>query len=271
MYCVYMIVFIGSGCAVGLNIFLKTDAGVQIILYLLWVHLMVSIAFWMAAAFPNGGDGAVLSAVAAVVFTGLVANLVVVQFVQSGPQWLASILELIPSFSLFRCLWEMAQYAFLADLNGSSGLEFSNLSDANNGTFLAWGIMAAEAVLILWWAYYYEVVFGGSAGGQRRHPFFILGFTLGPDDPRGWSWFMPRWKPLWRRGAKAPNKGDNESKHDGKDGGGVRSMTPALAGAPSSSVPSAPSPAVPSPVSLKVTQVTFGQQSYHTPTSEMRK
>jgi hypothetical protein len=34
----------------------------------------------------------------------------------------------------------------------------SRLTDPNNGTFLAWGLMAAEAALILWWAYYYEVV-----------------------------------------------------------------------------------------------------------------
>ena len=25
--------------------------------------------------------------------------------------------------------------------------------------------------------------------GPRKHPFFVLGFKLGPDDPRGAAWF----------------------------------------------------------------------------------
>lgn len=30
---------------------------------------------------------------------------------------------------------------------------------------------------------------GGDLTGPRKHPFFLLGFKLGPDDPRGWDWF----------------------------------------------------------------------------------
>jgi len=38
-------------------------------------------------------------------------------------------------------------------------------------------------------------VFGAEGGGgdaltgPRRHPFFLLGFKLGPDEPRGSAWF----------------------------------------------------------------------------------
>ena len=37
-------------------------------------------------------------------------------------------------------------------------------------------------------------VFGASdeSDGRKLHPFFLLGFKLGPDDPKGWSWFLPR-------------------------------------------------------------------------------
>lgn len=43
-------------------------------------------------------------------------------------------------------------------------------------------------------------VFGPDDQGVHSHPFFFLGFKLGPDDPRGWQWFSPtalrrRWIP----------------------------------------------------------------------------
>lgn len=43
------------------------------------------------------------------------------QFVASGPEWLATLLEVVPSFALFRGLWEMSQYAFLGAANGTQG------------------------------------------------------------------------------------------------------------------------------------------------------
>lgn len=42
-----------------------------------------------------------------------------IQFVMAGPYWLSMLLEAFPSFALFRGLWEMSQYAFLAASNGS--------------------------------------------------------------------------------------------------------------------------------------------------------
>jgi hypothetical protein len=44
------------------------------------------------------------------------------QFVQSGPEWLAILLEaIIPPFALFRVLYEGGQYAFLANSTGKPG------------------------------------------------------------------------------------------------------------------------------------------------------
>lgn len=94
---------------------------VQVLLYALWGHLMIAVSFWVAVVWP-GSEGAVLACIAAVIFTGLVANLIVVQFVQYGPAWLATLLQLVPSFSLFRGLYEMSQYAFLAAINGGPGV-----------------------------------------------------------------------------------------------------------------------------------------------------
>lgn len=53
---------------------------------------MACWAFWCGAYYFNVQE-AVLSSIAAVVFSGLVANTVVVQAVQAGPAWVAALLQ----------------------------------------------------------------------------------------------------------------------------------------------------------------------------------
>ena len=152
---------------------------------------MIAASLWVAVLWPDS-EGAVLASIASVIFTGLVANLIIVQFVQSGPAWLATLLELFPSFALFRGLYEMSQYAFLADVNGGpgdegvdwvwildpltlslllcwplkclnthripAGLNFSMLGDANNGMVEAWVIMGVETLVVVGFSMWYEAV-----------------------------------------------------------------------------------------------------------------
>ncbi|EFJ47435.1 hypothetical protein VOLCADRAFT_92146 [Volvox carteri f. nagariensis] len=155
LYGVYMSVFVGFGAAIGLNIFTKTGPGVQAVLYLVWGQTMISWAFWFAAFWGSAG-AATLAATITVVLTGLVANMIVAQFVMSGPYWLATLLEAFPSFALFRGLWEMSQYAFLAAANGSpKGLTWSRLYDEGNGMTVAWALLAAVTVWCALWTWYW--------------------------------------------------------------------------------------------------------------------
>lgn len=74
----------------------------QAVFYLLWGHALVCWSLWFASYYTSPQE-AVLFCIAVVVFMGLVANLVVLQFVQAGPRWAASVLEAIaPPFALFR-------------------------------------------------------------------------------------------------------------------------------------------------------------------------
>ncbi|MEW5307614.1 MAG: hypothetical protein WDW36_009993 [Sanguina aurantia] len=198
LYAVFMVVFVGFGAAVQLNIFTKNSMAVQIVLYIMWGHMMWAWALWFAASWSST-EAAVLAAIAINIFSGLISNLVIVQFVQSGPYWLAMLLEVVPSFALFRGLWEMAQYAFLADVNGGTGLTWDKLHDPNNGMLMAWlllGAMTIWAVFMSWW---YGEVFGPDGLGVRRHPFFLLGAKLAPGEPRGWDWFYRRRLMLFQR------------------------------------------------------------------------
>jgi hypothetical protein len=132
----------------------------QLVFYLLWGHLQTTWAFYISSVMASA-QAAVIWAVSIAIFSGLIANLVMVraraaaparcccgggellqaqvpggvldaaltppcscaqvQFVQYGPAWLALVLQLLPSFGLYRGLWELSQYAFLADANGGTG------------------------------------------------------------------------------------------------------------------------------------------------------
>ncbi|KXZ54601.1 hypothetical protein GPECTOR_4g666 [Gonium pectorale] len=190
LYGTFMAVFVGFGAGIGLNVFTKTAVGVQLVFYVVWGHAMVAWAFWFAAIWGDTGT-ATLAATTTVVLTGLVANMIVAQFVTAGPYWLSTLLEAFPSFALFRGLWEMSQYAFLADANGGQGLTWPRLRDPDNGMAVAWALLAGVTVWCVWCAWYWGQVFGPDDLGVRCHPFFFLGLTLEPDDPRGWDWFTP--------------------------------------------------------------------------------
>ena len=55
-------------------------------------------------------------------------------------------------------LYELSQYAFLADRNGGSGLTWAMLHDPGCGMITVWGIFAAEWVLFLTNAWYLDQV-----------------------------------------------------------------------------------------------------------------
>ncbi|KAG2422265.1 hypothetical protein HYH02_015468, partial [Chlamydomonas schloesseri] len=201
VYGAFMAVFVGFGAAVRLNVFIKTGVGVQLVFYWLWGCCMVAWAFWFAAVWGSAAAGT-LAATATVVLTGLVANMVVAQFVAAGPGWLAALLQVFPSFALYRGLWEMSAYAFLAAANGGAGLTWSRLRDPGCGMLLVWALLAGLTVWCGLCAAYYHQVFGPDDYGVRRHPLFFLGARLGPDEPRGWDWFGPaaaaaRWRAWW--------------------------------------------------------------------------
>ena len=157
---------------------------------------------------------AVLLAVIWVIVSGFVANLVLVQYIERGPDWLATLMEFIPSFGLFRGLYELAQYAFLADRTGGTGLKWSKLTDSNNDMLVVWIIWAIEAILMPFWAYYIDQVrrracrnnrrvfiqsqakplmplsqVTGGGIGARKHPLFLIGvqYTEKPAARRWWQ------------------------------------------------------------------------------------
>eukprot|EP00252_Welwitschia_mirabilis_P007191 TRINITY_DN18340_c0_g1_i1.p1 TRINITY_DN18340_c0_g1~~TRINITY_DN18340_c0_g1_i1.p1 ORF type:complete len:520 (+),score=89.88 TRINITY_DN18340_c0_g1_i1:193-1560(+) len=82
-------------------------------------------------------------------------------------------MELLPAFSLYRGLYELAEYSRVGNLQGTKGMEWKNLNDHNNGMKEVLIIMAIEWIVILPLAYYLDQV-GSVGSGIRRHPLFFL-------------------------------------------------------------------------------------------------
>ena len=171
LYVVYMAIFVAFGSAIGLKMFTKNSLGVQLILYVLFGHNMIAFAFLLSCFFSSAKTATVFAYL--VVFgTGLIGSLLLARLIGSG-LWYVALLELVPSFALFRGLFEFGEYAFLAVYRDSYGMAFANLGDANNGMAVVWGILAAEWFVFMAAAWYLEQVFA-SGTGNRRHPLFFL-------------------------------------------------------------------------------------------------
>ena len=64
--------------------------------------------------------------------SGLLSNLLLA-FYMGQDAWWCNLVELIPSFALFRGLYIMSQYSFRAGLQNSQGLTFGKFGEPGNG------------------------------------------------------------------------------------------------------------------------------------------
>lgn len=182
LYVLYMIIFIAFGSMIGLNMFTKNSLGVQIITYVIFGHNMIAFAFLLSCFFTSSKTATVFAYL--VVFgTGLIGSLLLARLIASD-HWYMTLLELVPSFALFRSLYEFGEYAFLAVYRNSYGMSFTNLHDDGNGMITVWIILLVEWWVFMVLAWYLEQVFA-SGTGNRRHPLFFLDrFRRGQKDRR---------------------------------------------------------------------------------------
>ncbi|GBF88379.1 ABC transporter A family member protein [Raphidocelis subcapitata] len=171
LYVAYMAVFMGFGSAIGLKMFTRNSAVAQIVLYFFFGHNMIAFSFLLSCFFASSKTATVFAYL--VVFgTGLIGSLLLSQLIAGG-LWYIFVIELVPSFALFRGLFEFGEYAFLAVYRNGYGMALRNLNDPGNGMIAVWIILAAEWPVFMGLAWYLEQVFA-SGTGNRRHPLFFL-------------------------------------------------------------------------------------------------
>lgn len=82
-------------------------------------------------------------------------------------------MELIPTFSLYRGIYEFGQYAFVGNYMGISGMSWKNLNDRRNGMKESIIIMVVEWCVILSLAYYLDqLALSGSSFRRNFQNFF---------------------------------------------------------------------------------------------------
>ncbi|DBA75618.1 TPA: hypothetical protein ACH3X2_009057 [Trebouxia sp. C0005] len=172
IYCCYIAILLLVGSAINLKFFRLTNYGLQIIFFFVWGNCLIAFAFLASIFFTNAKTANVV-AFLWVFGTGLLNNLLMENYYKDHHSWVY-VVELIPSFALYRALYEQAAYAFKATYqNGGHGLNFGDLHDYNNHWIYATCVCAVETVLAVVLAWYLEQVLA-SGTGVRRHPFFFL-------------------------------------------------------------------------------------------------
>lgn len=172
LYSAFTIVFVSFGSVIGLKFFTLNSYTVQLVFYFLWGNMLTGFSFFFAS-WCSEARSAVLFSIVYVIITGFVANLVLVQYVEQGPKVISDVMELIPAFALFRGLYELAQYAFLADRNGGEGLDWDKLTNLDCGMLQVWLYLFVGSCVLPIIGYYIEQV-NGSGSGVKRHPLFFL-------------------------------------------------------------------------------------------------
>ncbi|KAH7366061.1 hypothetical protein KP509_18G061500 [Ceratopteris richardii] len=174
----YMFCFVLFGSVIDLKFFRLNSYSVQLVFYLIYVNLQIVFGFLISALFTNVKTATVVGYMYVFGF-GLLGNFLFQFFVEDTSFNAGAIfaMELLPGFALYRGLYEFSQYAFRANYMGSSGMQWSNLNDSENGIRTVMGIMAVEWFLFLVIAYYLDkVIVTGS--GLKKDPLFFLGGIL---------------------------------------------------------------------------------------------
>ncbi|KAL0046688.1 hypothetical protein WJX82_007270 [Trebouxia sp. C0006] len=163
IYCCYIAILLIVGSAINLKFFRLTNYGLQIIFFFVWGNCLIAFAFLASIFFTNAKTANVV-AFLWVFGTGLLNNLLMENYYKDHHSWVY-IVELIPSFALYRALYEQAAYAFKATYqNGGHGLNFSDLHDYNNHWIYVTCVCAVETVLAV------VLAWQGHASSQAMPP-----------------------------------------------------------------------------------------------------
>ena len=111
IYCVYIAVLLLVGSAINLKFFRLTNYGLQILFFFVWGNTLIAFAF-LASVFFRSAKTANVVAFLWVFGTGLLNNLLLENYYKDAHSW-TYIVELIPSFALYRALFEQVPWHFL--------------------------------------------------------------------------------------------------------------------------------------------------------------
>ncbi|EOA23464.1 hypothetical protein CARUB_v10016655mg [Capsella rubella] len=164
----YVICLMIFGSAIGLKFFRLNDYSIQFAFYFIYVNLQIALAFLVSSLFTKVKTATVAAYI--YVFGSGLLGIFLLSFLiedSSFPRGWIIVMELFPGFSIYRGLYEFAQFAFRGNLRGQDGMKWKDFSDsAMDEVFY---IIIVEWFLALIAAYYIDKI---SSSG--KDPLFFL-------------------------------------------------------------------------------------------------
>ncbi|KAM1982469.1 hypothetical protein ACFX15_038825 [Malus domestica] len=148
---IYMLFFIAVGSIIGLKFFTINDYSIQFVFYFIYLNLQIAVAFLVASMFSNVKACTVIGYI--LVFgTGLLADNLFRSIIEdeSVSKRVIIPIQLYPGFSLYRGLYEFAQYPIQYK---KVGMRWGDLSDGSKGMREVLIIMVIEWFVVLLVAY----------------------------------------------------------------------------------------------------------------------
>ncbi|XP_010665306.1 ABC transporter A family member 10 isoform X3 [Vitis vinifera] len=153
-FVIYMLCLVAFASVLGLQFFTMNDFKIQFLFYFIGINLQISMAFLMAPILSNVKMITVITF--ALLFGSRLSGKSVFEFFLEDTtlsrHWII-VMELYPAFSLYRGIYELAQYSLMGSATGTQGMQWRDLSDPENGMRDVCIIMMVEWLVVLFIAY----------------------------------------------------------------------------------------------------------------------
>ncbi|XP_024318399.1 ABC transporter A family member 7 isoform X1 [Brachypodium distachyon] len=177
---VYMLLFVMFGSFIGLDIFRLNSYCIQFAFFFIYINLQIVLAFLLASFFSSVKTASVISYIY-VFGSSLLGEALLQLFIEDTTfprPWLV-IMELVPGFSLYRGIYELAEYAAAGSHMGKSGMQWGDLNDPVNGMKDVLVLMSIEWILLLPVAFLLD-------HRPAWHPLFLFGILSTKHSSPSW-------------------------------------------------------------------------------------
>ncbi|RLN05065.1 hypothetical protein C2845_PM13G11640 [Panicum miliaceum] len=166
----YMLFFMISGFAIGLDIFRLNSYSIQSLFYFICINLQIVLAFLLASFFSSVKIATVIGYIY-VFGSSLLGEALLKIFIEDAtfPRLWLVIMELVPGFSLYRGIYELSEYAAAGRNMGKHGMRWADLNDPVNGMKDVLILMSTEWIILLLVAFLLD-------HRPAWQPLFLFGF-----------------------------------------------------------------------------------------------
>ncbi|XP_020582487.1 ABC transporter A family member 8-like [Phalaenopsis equestris] len=170
----YMLCFSLFGSIIGIKLFTLNKFSLQFVFYFLSINLQISLTIFTSALFLEVKTAAVVGYLYVFV-SGLLGSSLLERFIEdaSYPRELLVLMEIFPAFSIYRGLYELAQYSLRVESLEAPRIGWKDINKDRQGMRAVLIIMVVEWAALLLLGYYLDQVVSNGKG-VRKHPLWFL-------------------------------------------------------------------------------------------------